>query len=225
MYMYSWDTKIWCFNSLWCNSLLPPCQQGAFFFCVERTKRLWHDCLSSFNLGNRIWTRCKSNSLNYLPSGRNSRCHTNLLCREIWKAKLNHKFWCEIRIVCIGKNILPNYGIMWEAKEQPRRSSHDPKPFRLASWALNDSNSFCRIWIWAAWAWSTSLLSALCSIFLTFLLELPLLGKAWVDGWSALAFGWRVTEDAGRFCCGNQSCFHFGNLAKQITSWCPSFPQ
>ncbi len=43
MYMYSWEMKIWCPRSLWCSSLLPPCQQGAFFFHVDKTKKLWHD--------------------------------------------------------------------------------------------------------------------------------------------------------------------------------------
>jgi hypothetical protein len=84
-----------------------------------------------------------------------------------------------------------------------RGPSRDPKPciswawpagwedlfFKLTNWALNDSNSFCRVWTWMAWAWSTSLLSALCSFFLAFLLELPLVGKTWVEGWGALAFG------------------------------------
>jgi hypothetical protein len=82
--IWSWHSISWlvenyvCPSSLWCSSLLPPCQQGAFFFRVEKTKRLWHDCSSSSSLGNRTWTKCKSISLNYLPSGKNFRCHTNL---------------------------------------------------------------------------------------------------------------------------------------------------
>jgi hypothetical protein len=122
MYMYSSDTRILCFSSLWCSNLLPPCQQGAFFFCVEKMKRLWHDCLSSCNPSNRTWIRCDSISLNYLPSGRNSGCHTSLLCRKIRRAKRSGKFWCETRIVCTGKNILPNHGIVWKAIKWPRRS-------------------------------------------------------------------------------------------------------
>jgi hypothetical protein len=122
MYMYFWDMRIWCPSSLWCSSLLPHRQQGAFFFHVERMKRLWHDYSSSFSLGNRIWTKCESISLNYLPSGKNFRCHTRLLCREIGKVKRNGKFWCEIRIVCIGNNILPNHGIVWEPIERSKRS-------------------------------------------------------------------------------------------------------
>jgi hypothetical protein len=122
MYMYSWDTKFWCPNSLWCNSLAPPHQQGAFSFPVKRMKRLWHDYLSSSNPGNRTWIRCESINLNYLPSGRNSRCHTSLLCYKIGSAKKSGKFWCKIGIMCIGKNILPNHGIVWEAIEQPKRS-------------------------------------------------------------------------------------------------------
>jgi hypothetical protein len=97
----------------------PPHQQSAFFFHVERMKRLWHDCSSSSNLGNRTWIRCKFISLNYLPSGRNSRCHTSFLCRKVGRAKKSGKFWCETRIVCTGKNILPNHGIVWEAIERP----------------------------------------------------------------------------------------------------------
>jgi hypothetical protein len=92
MYMYSWDTRIWCSSNLWFNSLLPPCQQGVFFFHVERTKRLWHDCLSSSSLGNRTWTICKSISLNYVLSGKNFRCHTSLLCHKVGRAKRNGKF-------------------------------------------------------------------------------------------------------------------------------------
>jgi hypothetical protein len=122
MYMYSWDTKIWCPNSLWCSSFVPPCQQRAFFFDVKRTKKLWHDCLSSSNLGNKIWTRCESMSLNYLPSGRNFGCHTSILCHEIGRVKRSGKFWCETKIICTGKNILPNHGIVWKAIERPRRS-------------------------------------------------------------------------------------------------------
>ncbi len=38
-------------------------------------------------------------SLNYLPSGKNSKCHTSLLCHEIGRVKKNSKFWCETRIV------------------------------------------------------------------------------------------------------------------------------
>jgi hypothetical protein len=92
MYMYSWDTGIWCPSSLWCSSLSPPCQQGAFFFCVERTKRLWHDCLGSSSPGNRTWTKCESISLNYLSSGRNFRCHSSFLCRDIGRAKRSSRF-------------------------------------------------------------------------------------------------------------------------------------
>ncbi len=122
MYMYFWDTRIWCPNSLWCSSLLPPHQQGAFFFRVERTKRLWHDCSNSFSLGNRTWTKCESISLNYLPSGKNFGCHISLLCCKVGRAKRNGKFWFVTRIVCIRKNIFPNHGIMWKAIECPRRS-------------------------------------------------------------------------------------------------------
>jgi hypothetical protein len=106
---------------LWCN-FLPFHQQGAFVFHVERMKRLWHDCSSSFNLGNRTWTRCESINLNYLLSGRNFGCHISLLCREVGRAKRSGKFWCETRIVYTGKNILPNHGIMWEAIERLRKS-------------------------------------------------------------------------------------------------------
>jgi len=203
MYMYSRDMKIWCLNNLWCSSLLPPCQQGAFFFHVERMKRLWHDYSSSSSLGNKTWTRCESICLNYLPNGRNSRCHTSFLCRNIGRATRSNKFWCATRIVWSGKNILPNHGIVWKAIERPRRSLSwswtlyrlgmtswlEGLAFQIASWALNDSSSFCKVWTWIAWAWITCLLSALWSFFLAFLLELPLVGKAWVEGWGALVFG------------------------------------
>jgi hypothetical protein len=166
IYMYSWDTGVWCHNSLWCSSFLPLRQQGAFFFCVERTKRLWHDCSSSSNPGNRI---CESINLNYSPSGRNFGCHTSLLCRDIGRAKRSNKFWCETRIVCSGKNIFPNHGIEWEAIERPRRSLSwswtlyrlgmtswlGGLAFWLASWALNDLSSFYRVWTWIAWAWTS----------------------------------------------------------------------
>ncbi len=122
MYMYSWDTRIWCPNSLWCSRLLPPRQQGAFFFHVERTKILWHDCSSSSSPGNRTWTRCKFISLNYLPSGKNFGCHISFLCHDIGRAKRSSKFWCETRIVWSGNNILPNHGIMWKAVKRLRRS-------------------------------------------------------------------------------------------------------
>jgi hypothetical protein len=122
MYMYSWDTKIWCPNSLWCSSLLPPHQQGAFFFCVERTKRLWHDYPSSSSPSNKTWTICESISLNYLPNGRNSGCHTSLLCCEVGKVKRSGKLWFETRIVCTKKNIFVNHGIVWKAIEWPKRS-------------------------------------------------------------------------------------------------------
>jgi hypothetical protein len=69
MYMYIWDIKIWCPNSLWCSSFLPLRQQGAFLFRVERTKRLWHHCSSSSSISNRTWTRCESINLNYLLNG------------------------------------------------------------------------------------------------------------------------------------------------------------
>jgi len=120
--MYSWDTRFWCFSNLLCSSLFPPHQQGAFYFCVERMKRLWHDCSSSFSPGNKTWIRCESISLNYLLSGKNSGCHTSLLCYKVGRVKRSGKFWCETRIVCIGKNILPNHGIVWEAIEWLRRS-------------------------------------------------------------------------------------------------------
>jgi hypothetical protein len=93
-----------------------------FFFRVKSTKRLWHDCSSSSSLGNRIWTRYKSISLNYLLNGRNSGCHTSLLCYKMGRAKRSGIFWCETRIVCTGKNLFPNHGIVWEAIEWPRRS-------------------------------------------------------------------------------------------------------
>ncbi len=128
---------IWCPNSLWCSSLLPPRQQGAFFFHVERTKRLWHDCSSSSSPGNRTWTRCESISLNYLPSGRNSSSHTSFLCRDIGRAERSRKFLCETRVVWSGKNILPNHGIVWKAIERSRRSL---------------------VWSWTilqGWAWGT----------------------------------------------------------------------
>jgi hypothetical protein len=117
MYRYSWDMKIWCPNSLWCSNLLSPHQQGAFSFRVERMKRLWHDYSNSFSPGNRTWTRWESISLNYLPSGKYYKCHSTLL----W-AKKTSKFWCDTKIMCIGKNVFPNHGIVWEAIEQPRRS-------------------------------------------------------------------------------------------------------
>jgi hypothetical protein len=122
MYMYSWDTRIWCPSNLWCSSLLPPCQQGAFLFRVERTKILWHDCSSFSSPSNWTCTRYESISLNYLPNGRNYRCHTKLLCYEVGRAKRSSKFWCETKIVCTGKHILPSHGIVWEAIEQLRRS-------------------------------------------------------------------------------------------------------
>jgi hypothetical protein len=114
--------EIWCPNCLWCNTLLPPCQQSVFFFRDNKMKRLWHDSSSFSSPGNKTWTKCESINLNYLPSGRNSRCHTSLLCHEVGRAKRNGKFWCEIKIVCIAKNIFPNHGIVWEAIEWPRRS-------------------------------------------------------------------------------------------------------
>ncbi len=155
------------------------------------TKRLWHDCSSSSRPGNRTWTICESVNLNYLPSGKNFGCHTSLLCHKVGKAKISGKFYCETKIVCTGKNILPNHGIVWKAIKWPRRSLPwswtfyklgmtswlGRLAFRLTSWALNDLSSFCRIWTWAAWGWNTSILSALCSFFLTFLFELPLVGK------------------------------------------------
>jgi hypothetical protein len=88
----------------------------------ERTKKLWHDYSSSSSPGNKTWTKCECINLNYLLSGRNSGCHTNLLCYEVGRGKKNRKFWCEIRIVCTGKNIFLNHGIVWEAIEWPRRS-------------------------------------------------------------------------------------------------------
>jgi hypothetical protein len=103
-------------------NFLPFHQKGVFFSRVERTKLLWHDYSSLSSPGNRIWTRCESISLNYLPSGRNSRCHTSLLCYKVGRAKRSGKFWCEIKIVCTGKNIFPNHGIVWEAIDWPRRS-------------------------------------------------------------------------------------------------------
>ncbi len=114
--------EIWCSSSLWCSSLLPLRQQGVFLFRVERTKRLWHDSLNSFSPSNRTWTRCKSISLNYLPSGRNFGCHSSLLCCDVGRAKRSNKFWCETIIVCTRKNIFPNHGIVWKAIERPRRS-------------------------------------------------------------------------------------------------------
>jgi hypothetical protein len=122
MYMYSWDMRIWCPGSLWCNSLLPIRQQGAFFFYVKRTKRLWHDCSSSSSPSNKTWTRCESINLNYVPSGRNSGCHISLLCGEVGREKKSGKFWCGTGIVCTRKNILPNHGIVWEAIKQFRKS-------------------------------------------------------------------------------------------------------
>jgi hypothetical protein len=120
--VFSWCTctpGTWKFDTLTtCGVVVsfPPHQQGVFFFRVERMKRLWHDCSSSSNPSNRTWTRCKSISLNYLPNGKNSRCHISLLCCDIRRAKRSSKFWCETTIVCTGKNILPNHGIVWEAK-------------------------------------------------------------------------------------------------------------
>ncbi len=121
MYMYSWDMKIWCPNNLWCSNFLPPYQQGTFFFRVERIKILWHDYSNSSNHGNRTWTKCESINPNYLPNGRNFGYHINLLCHEVGRAKRSNKLWCETIIVCTGKNILPNDGIMWKAIERPRR--------------------------------------------------------------------------------------------------------
>jgi hypothetical protein len=66
--------------------------------------------------------KCKSISLNYLPSGKNSRCRSNLLCRKVGRAKRNNKFWCKTRIMCTRKHIFPNHGIVWKAIEWPRRS-------------------------------------------------------------------------------------------------------
>jgi len=129
MYMYSWDTRIWCPSSLRCSSFLPPRQQGAFFFCVEKTKRLWHDYSSSSSPSNETWTRCESISLNYLHNGKDFRCHISLLCHEVRKTKRSGKFWCETIIVCIWNNIFRNHGIMWEAIKRPRRSL-------LWSWTL-----------------------------------------------------------------------------------------
>jgi len=151
--------------------------------------------------------------------------HVNLLCRKIGREKKSGKFLCESRIVCTGKNILPNHGTVWEAIEWPRRSlswSWTLYKLGMTSWlgrlAFHISKlgprSFCKVWTWIMWAWSTSLLSTLCSFFLAFLLELPLVGKTWMEGWGALSFGWRAMDDASRFCCGNQSYFRFGNLTK-----------
>jgi len=72
---------------------------------------------------------------------------------------------------------------MWEAVERPRRSLSwswtlyrlgtiswlGRLAFLLASWALNDLNSFCKVWTWVAWAWSTSLLLALRSLLYSIL--------------------------------------------------------
>jgi hypothetical protein len=131
--VFSWSTCIpgtWEFDALTaCGVSSPPRQQSAFFFRVERMKRLWHDCSSSSSLGNRTWTKCESIILNYLPSGKNFGCHTNLLCHKVGRVKKSDKLWCEIRIVCTGKNILPNHGIVWEAIKQPKRSL-------LWSWTL-----------------------------------------------------------------------------------------
>ncbi len=63
------------------------------------------------------------------------------------------KFWCEIRIMCIGKNILPNHGMALGSPSHDlepftgwaRLVDWEDLPFRLASWALNDLSSFCRI--------------------------------------------------------------------------------
>jgi hypothetical protein len=92
IFLWSFATSIvWlkpCFiSTIVCSSLLPPHQQGAFFFHLERSKRLWHDYSTSSSLGNRTWTKCKSIRLNYMPSDRNSQCHTSFLCCEVGRAK------------------------------------------------------------------------------------------------------------------------------------------
>ncbi len=70
----------------------PPRQQGAFFFHVDKTKRLWHDCSNFYNLGNKTWTICESISLSYFLSARNSKRHTSLLCHKVKRAKKSIKF-------------------------------------------------------------------------------------------------------------------------------------
>ncbi len=47
---------------------------------------------------------------------------TLAFCAAKYERKKNGKFWCDTTIVCIGRDILPNHGIMWEAIEWPRRS-------------------------------------------------------------------------------------------------------
>jgi hypothetical protein len=46
MYMYSWDTIIWCPSSLWCNNLLPFANKVCFFYVLRGRK----DC------GMIVWT-------------------------------------------------------------------------------------------------------------------------------------------------------------------------
>ncbi len=141
-HIWSWHSIRWSMENCvfsWCTCafgtqefdalVLPPRQQGEFFFCVERRKKLWHDSLSSFSPNKKTWIRCKSINMNYMPSGRKSRCQTSLLCQQVGRAKRSGKFWCETIIMCTRMNILPNHGIMWKAIEWPRR-------FLSSSWTL-----------------------------------------------------------------------------------------
>jgi hypothetical protein len=140
--IWSWHSIRWSMENCvfsWCTCIpgtqefdvLPACgvvvssplaNKVRFSSMFERTKRLWHDCSSSFSPNNRTWTKCESISLNYLLSGRNFGCHISLLYRDIGRVKRSSKFWCETRIVCTRKNIFPNHGIVWEAIEWPRKS-------------------------------------------------------------------------------------------------------
>jgi hypothetical protein len=136
--IWSWHSISWsmenCMFSL-CTCTFGPREFDALVACgvvvcsplankVRSSSLLrgWKDCSNSPYTGNRTWTKCESISLNYLPSGRNFGCHTNLLCRKVGRVKKNGKFWCETRIMCTGKNILPNHGVVWEVIEWPTRS-------------------------------------------------------------------------------------------------------
>jgi hypothetical protein len=127
-YVFSWcpcTHGTWKFDGLIvCGVIVssPFANKVHSFFCVERTKILWHDCSSSSSPSNKTWTRCESIGLNYLLSGRNSKCHTSFLCRKVGRAKRSGKFWCETKIMCTRKNIFPNHGIVREAIEWPKRS-------------------------------------------------------------------------------------------------------
>jgi hypothetical protein len=116
-HIWSWHSISWLVEN--CVFSLCTCTLGTREFDALAA---YGDYSNSSSPINKTWSICESISLNYLPSGRNSRCHTSLLCHEIGRAKRSSKFWCEIRIVFTENNILPNHGIMWEAIEWPKRS-------------------------------------------------------------------------------------------------------